>query len=520
MLPKLTTDGFDGAGGGALTPTQSSVLTSAVFTGMLIGGMFAGQLSDKVGRKPVLMASLALNSIGAAAVAAAPNAIVLICFRAIAGAGVGGSVPCVFALAAEVAPDFYREKLLVMVASFWMVGSVFTASCSWIILGGGLASWRVFSLITALPAAAACILLYFFVPESPRFLAAQGKLAAAADSIHFIAKGMPSCDKVTSVTQQLVGMQAEFTVHQRLTKRMGPTGSQPSSMALLLSADFRGSMLVLCVVWFALSFGSYGLGTYITTLFEAIGLTDPYRCAFIYAASNLPGNLAAAYLVERPYFKKHGKLNWLMAATMTVASASAVAFAFSRDSAVAVLISACVFNAASICGWNVLDCISCDPFPAAIRNSALGIISSSGRVGSIVAMFTNGYLATTSVATLLSVTASVMFAGGAAVLLLLFCQQADDSKQDEGKSLLTADQSAPIQGFNLSIRLTSPLPNRAATITRFHHPGSTWTRSQRGADSHPLDDQVAQFLYSSAPILAAPVRLKRAEATHRGQDAA
>ena len=79
-------------------------------------------------------------------------------------------------------------------------------------------------------------------------------------------------------------MQAEFTVHQRLTKRMGPTGSQPSSMALLLSADFRGSMLVLCVVWFALSFGSYGLGTYITTLFEAIGLTDPYRCAFVYAA--------------------------------------------------------------------------------------------------------------------------------------------------------------------------------------------------------------------------------------------
>ena len=55
---------------------------------------------------------------------------------------------------------------------------------------------------------------------------------------------------------------------------------------------------ILMIIWFTLSFGSYGISTWINTLFKDTGESNPYEDSFIFAAANLPGNIVSILLVD------------------------------------------------------------------------------------------------------------------------------------------------------------------------------------------------------------------------------
>lgn len=61
----------------------------------------------------------------------------------------------------------------------------------------------------------------------------------------------------------------------------------------------RRSLLVLMVVWFTISYGSYGVDTWNNVLFSDIGLPNPYVCSFIFALGGLPGSLWTIFMVEK-----------------------------------------------------------------------------------------------------------------------------------------------------------------------------------------------------------------------------
>ncbi|CAN0511758.1 unnamed protein product, partial [Ectocarpus sp. 8 AP-2014] len=78
------------------------LLTAAVFVGMLVGGILAGSAADRLGRRNCLLVSLAINCTFASISAAAPSVGWLIAARVCAGLGVGGSIPVVLTLGAEL----------------------------------------------------------------------------------------------------------------------------------------------------------------------------------------------------------------------------------------------------------------------------------------------------------------------------------------------------------------------------------------------------------------------------------
>lgn len=106
---------------------EKAVLSAAVFVGMLVGGVVCGFLGDKLGRRPCLLYSLALNAAFGLSSAFAPSWGWLVVFRVMAGLGVGGSVPSVFTLFTEYLPVHRRGGMLTVVAWFWMVGSIYAA---------------------------------------------------------------------------------------------------------------------------------------------------------------------------------------------------------------------------------------------------------------------------------------------------------------------------------------------------------------------------------------------------------
>lgn len=141
-------------------------LSSAVFIGMLLGGLVGGTLCDQVGRRPVLLAAMMMNAIFTVIFGMVDRADILVALRFLTGFGVGSGIPVTFTLAAEVVPAGFRGAALSVVATFWMVGSIVVATMAWLLIPSY--GWHIFAICCAIPAALCAILVFFLVHESPR----------------------------------------------------------------------------------------------------------------------------------------------------------------------------------------------------------------------------------------------------------------------------------------------------------------------------------------------------------------
>mmetsp|Transcript_28653 Transcript_28653/g.91396 ORF Transcript_28653/g.91396 Transcript_28653/m.91396 type:complete len:211 (-) Transcript_28653:413-1045(-) len=117
-----------------LTARDKGTLSSCIFVGMLLGGVLLGLLGDLLGRKRSLAWALALNAVFGGLSAAARHVPTLLLLRTLAGVGVGGSVPLVFSTLGEFIQTKDRGVYMVLLASFWMVGSVYVACVGWAVI--------------------------------------------------------------------------------------------------------------------------------------------------------------------------------------------------------------------------------------------------------------------------------------------------------------------------------------------------------------------------------------------------
>ncbi|RLN99163.1 hypothetical protein DYB28_006725, partial [Aphanomyces astaci] len=234
-----------------------SCLTAAVFAGMLVGGLVGGVMADAYGRRPIVLLNLGINAVSALLSALSPSLNWLILFRCLAGIGVGGIVSCLFALCVEHLPTSARARYITILH---------------------------FAACAGLPALTSFLLTYCYVPESPRFLVSQHQYAEAASVLARIAHVNGQREYATPCLTQS-DKKADHP-HRR------QDGKDPYRMQwFVASSRLRKVALCLIVTSFALSFGSYGISTWITKLFVSIGLLNPYANAFLYAGANLPGNL-------------------------------------------------------------------------------------------------------------------------------------------------------------------------------------------------------------------------------------
>lgn len=359
----------------------SSLLTSAVFVGMLLGGLVSGALGDGFGRQPVLALSLLVNCAAALVSALTPQLPPaaqlpwLVFFRFVGGVGVGGSVPSAFALGSEIGPAKSRALFINVIAMFWSVGVLYTSLCAFLLLRGdesrGARNWPFFAALVAVPAMLACALCACSLEESPRYLWAHGRASATRRGL---LRSLSSLGPPKPSLERRVG--------EELADAAAP---QPSASAGL-SAGFaelgRGPLrqrtVLVCGVFFFLSFSHYGVSSWISDIFRKVHFDDPYRTSIFFTAASVPGLLAATLLVDRVGRRR------LTAGSMGLAGLSALLFAASPGRA-AVLASAAAFNACATCAWNAVDVFSAELFPPSLRGSGLGVGSACGRVGSIAA---------------------------------------------------------------------------------------------------------------------------------------
>ena len=95
-----------------MTQSQDAAIVSVTCFCAAVSALFSGAISDKIGRKPVILIADVIFLVGAIVMAIAPTITVLIVGRAIIGLGVGSASQIVPLYLSEVSPDEIRGKLV------------------------------------------------------------------------------------------------------------------------------------------------------------------------------------------------------------------------------------------------------------------------------------------------------------------------------------------------------------------------------------------------------------------------
>jgi putative MFS transporter len=149
----------------------AAYLALSGITGTVLGSFVWGWLGDRIGRRGSILFA-GINFIATSICGAMPdyNWNLVMCF--LMGMGVGGMLPIAYALLAETIPARHRGWLMVLIGADIAGAYILT---SWLAVELiPIYSWRIMWLI-GLPTGLLFILLNRWIPESPRFLLANGQ---------------------------------------------------------------------------------------------------------------------------------------------------------------------------------------------------------------------------------------------------------------------------------------------------------------------------------------------------------
>ncbi|CAA9566929.1 MAG: Niacin transporter NiaP [uncultured Truepera sp.] len=373
---------------------QAGLVGSLFFAGMLFGAWGFGALGDRVGRRTVFLVTIALNAVFALASAVAPSFGLLLVFRFVNGLAVGGTLPVDYAIMAEYLPKRERGRFLVYLESFWALGTVAVALVAWALVPGlPETGWRWILAVNALPG-----LLGFWVRlsvlESPRFLLVRGDAAGAKRVLARVAE-------INGVRLELGDLKAP------------PAAPRRNTTTALFAPALAPRTLLLAVIWLGLSFGYYGVFTWLRPIFvgQGVAVLGTYWFLILLALAQLPGYALAAYSLERLGRRP------TLALFLFASAAASMVFAVSREPAV--VVGASLLLSFSLLGaWGALYATTPEAYPTEVRATGMGVMGAVARAGGIVAAQLGGVLLTLSFPLALGLYAlSLGVAGGAALLM-------------------------------------------------------------------------------------------------------
>src|SRR3984885_13330492 len=163
----------------ALTPAQAASLVTATLIGAVIGGIFFGMVSDRIGRVRVLTWTIVVFAVFTGLCALAQGYYDLLLYRTLAGVGLGGEFGIGMALVAEAWPPSMRARASSYVGLGWQAGVLMAALLTPLLLP--VIGWRGMFAVGLFPAVAA-----FFIRrglQEPQLFVAKVVRAGSQSSV-------------------------------------------------------------------------------------------------------------------------------------------------------------------------------------------------------------------------------------------------------------------------------------------------------------------------------------------------
>ncbi|MFL5154836.1 MAG: MFS transporter [Microvirga sp.] len=326
------------------TNTDIGLASSAYLLGAVLGALFFGWLTDRLGRKKLFFITLALYLVATAATAFSWNIWSYCLFRFLTGAGIGGEYTAINSTIQELIPARVRGWTdLIINGSFW-IGAAIGAAGSVVLLDPAHfapdTGWRIAFFIGA-ALGLVILLMRMWIPESPRWLMTHGR-ATEAEAIvegiedsfraqgHAIAREtLPRCRlQARSHTPLKEVFHTLFHVHRR---RAYVGLSLMAAQAFFYNAIFFTYALVLTdfygiaadhIGWYMLPFaaGNFLGPLVLGRLFDTLGRRP--MIAFTYAISAVLLAISG-YLFQQELLTARGlTVSWMVVFFFASAAAS------------------------------------------------------------------------------------------------------------------------------------------------------------------------------------------------------
>ncbi|XP_015708389.1 solute carrier family 22 member 13-like [Coturnix japonica] len=326
---------------------------SLSMVGLLVGGMIFGPLSDRIGRRPVLLISMLGQGLFGLAIAFLPNFILYVIFRCIMSTAVSGILITTLPLATEWVGVSYRSTAVLITHCFLAAGQLILAGLSY-----GIRNWRLLQIAGSAPMFA--LFFYFWVlPESPRWMVTRGKIEEAKKYL----KKAAAINKRTIPPELLDQLKCETQ-----TK----TGS---ILDLLRKKHLLKVTLVMACAWFVDGLVYYGLSLNVT----GFGL-DIYLTQFAFGVVEIPGRISCIYMLRWFGRKKVQAVLLLVSGLMCL-----IIVGIPEDQAVAITVLAVIGKFAASASFSTSYVYAAELFPTVIRQSGVGLCSMAARVAGIIA---------------------------------------------------------------------------------------------------------------------------------------
>ncbi|GAA2632607.1 MFS transporter [Actinomadura fulvescens] len=235
-----------------LSTGQVTLAITSGSVGMLLGALVSGWLADRVGRVRMVALGVVITGLASLAIAFAPSFAWLVVLRFVQGLGIGGEVPVAATYVSEIAKAKHRGRFVLLYELVFPAG-LFTATlvAAWVVPNWG---WRALFVIGAVPALAIAF-MQRGVPESPRWLAAKGRLAEADQVVTRI-------ETEVSRTAGTLPEPAPAT---------GPAAVEPrGTLRDLVSGVYLRRTVVVSALWFFGYFVNYGITAWLPTLYTKV----------------------------------------------------------------------------------------------------------------------------------------------------------------------------------------------------------------------------------------------------------
>jgi len=398
-------DGFDTAAVGFIAPalkmqwglqaTDLAPLFGAGLFGLMAGALIFGPLSDKLGRKPILIGSVIMFGVASVFAALSSDLQSLIVWRFLTGLGLGGALPNAITLTSEYAPTSRRSNLVTLMFCGFTVGSA---------LGGIISAqllphigWHGILLIGGVLPLVTVPFLYFLLPESIRFLVLKKK----------------SIQKIEKIIH-------DIAPHLTTTPTLIPTVNEVERSSLK-DLFARGLALGTFLIWFTFFMSLliiYMISSWMPTLLtnEGFNLTNASWLTSIFQIGGTIGAIVLGLLMDKMDPTK------ILSVAYVFGGVFLICLGFGIEQANTILLMFAMFGVgAGISGSQVgANAFASGFYPTHCRATGVSWANAVGRSGSIVGSVMGGWLMSLNLSSfeILSILALPAFCAAVSLLLI------------------------------------------------------------------------------------------------------
>ncbi len=240
----------------------NGLFISFTMLGYFFGALMSGYLADKFGRRMGLLVNIFIFCVATFVAALAPNMQILIAIRFVMGLGLGAALPGSYGALGEFTPPSIRGKYQGYIGLIGNFSPPLGALCTMVFIP--IVGWRMIFVGIGILSVIVWILMFRHMPESPRWLASQGRndeanaiVTAAEES--YRARGI----EIPEISAEEI---------ERITEK----AEKEEVKQLPWSALFKGSALrrtvTICVALFAMNVIMYTITGWTPSLFVLRGM--------------------------------------------------------------------------------------------------------------------------------------------------------------------------------------------------------------------------------------------------------